>query len=343
MPIGRKKNLKIRTGARTASKGLEKELKRKAKRLAQDPTLALPKCTVEVPYFKKMERRLREVQALKDNRSALDKASKKGDKLVRAYAGTLLLLHEDRIQYLAVFRGPFGDVGYALRGQTNKEKLVGIQHYDDPRVKMMAYLDDVKKKKLFMFVLEKDLICTGTDPKPPDEIIDLLPKRLGKGMLREKDLIRSKDLPTGIIRQRKPWKEPYLVVSWKSAGIDIARSLSHASLNKDNAFATCATYMATPNISEHFSVKAVVNPICDSGESCPCHPTEKKDKKEGFLKRLGKVKEETDEQLYLQGKVMDHRYIEKARASYENRLEEDGRTVYIVENVCYGDSKKKLM
>ncbi len=343
MGIRGKKNYKVRTGARTTSKGLEKELKRKAKRLAQDPTLALPRCTVDVPLIKKLEKKLREVQSHKDNRSALEKLSKKGDRFVRAYAATLLLIHEDKIPYIAVFRGPFGDVGYALRGQTSKEKLVGIQHYDDPRIKMMAFLEEVKKGKLFMFVTENELICTGSVPKPPDEVLDLLPKRLGKGMIGGDSLIYSKDLEKKVVAKMEPWKEPYIVVHWLSAGMDIAKSLYHSRMNKDNTFATCASYMATSNISDYFDVDVIVKPVCKRGVGCGCDLPPKKEEKGSFLSRLGKVKEPTSKEQYLQGKVMDHRFIEKEYQEYLERLREEGKTVYIVENRCYGDSRKDLI
>jgi len=343
MSPGGKKNYKVRTGARTASKGLEKELKRKAKRLSQDPSLALPKCTVDVPYFKGLKKRLEEIQKHQDNKKALETASKKGDRLARAYAGTLLLLHEDKIPYLAVFKAPFGDVGYALRGSTSKEKLVGIQNYDNPRIKMMAYLEEVKKKKLFMFVTENEVICTGTDPKPPKEVLDPLPKRLGKGMKLSGKVIHSPDLKPGIVEKREPWKEPYLVVRWESANIEMARSLSFSLQNKDNTFATCASYMATDRISRYFSVDVMVRPKCDKGKGCVCDPPERVEKKESFLRRIGRVKESTSIEEYMEGKMMDHRLIEKEIDSYHQKLEEAGETVYIVGNTCYGSDPKRML
>ncbi|MDG6225918.1 MAG: hypothetical protein QCI82_10455 [Candidatus Thermoplasmatota archaeon] len=338
-----KKGMRLRTAARSVSKGMEKEIKRKATRLSQDVDLALPRCTVSVPYFNKIRKELKDVQRLKDNRSALERHSKKGDPLVKAYAGTLLLLHEDKIPYLAIFKGPFGEVVYAMRGSTPPEKLVGLQNYDDPRVKLMAYLDVVKSKGLFMFVTENELICTGKDPKPPKEVLDVLPKRLGKNMRRKEGLIFSSDLDPGRVVKRHPHADPYLIVRWKSADLDMARSYAHSIQNKDNMYATCASYMASPKISQFFSVESVVKPLCDRSADCPCNPPEKKPEKVSFLKRLGKVKEETDEDLYLQGKIMDHRLIEKAKDTYEASLKEAGRRVYIIGNICLGDDRSKLI
>ncbi|MBN1390269.1 MAG: hypothetical protein JXA22_06480 [Candidatus Thermoplasmatota archaeon] len=342
-PVGGKKNYKVRTGARTASKGLEKELKRKAKRLSQDPSLALPRCTVNVPYFRNLERKLEEVSRSKDNKRALEKASKKGDKLIRAYAATLILLHEEKIPYLAVFKSPFGDVGYAHRGETSREKLVGIQNYEDPRIKMMAYLEEVKKKRLFMFVTENEVICTGTDPMPPKEVIDALPKRLGKGMKRSGNVIHSPHIRANIVQKGEPWKEPYLVVSWDVADILMAKNLTYTLQNQDNTFATCASYMASEKISRYFSVEVNVRPICDHGTGCPCDPPARKEKKESFIQRLGKVKEQTSLEIYMEGKMMDHRLIEKELDDYRKRLEEVGETVYIISNRCFGSDHEAVM
>ncbi len=343
MSLGGKKNYKVRTGARTASKGLEKELKRKAKRLSQDPSLALPRCTVDVPYFKTLRKKLDEIQKFSDNKKALEKASKKGDRLARAYAATLLLLHEEKISYLAVFRTPFGDVGYALRGSTSREKLVGVQNYDNPRIKMMAFLEEVKKKKLFMFITEDEVICTGTDPSPPKEVIDPLPKRLGKGMKRTDALIHTPDLKPKMVNSKEPWSEPYIIINWESAKIKMAKTLSYTLQNKDNTFATCASYMATDKISNYFSVDVIVEPRCDSKGKCPCKPPEKTEEKESFLARLGKVKEATSKDQYMEGKMMDHRLIEKELDSYHERLTEMGENVYIVANRCYGSNPDSVM
>ena len=338
-----KKSYRVRTSARTASKGLEKELKMKAKKLARDPSLILPRCTVNVPYFNKLEKKLKSVQEYKDDRSKLVKYSKKGDRLVRAYAGTLLLLHEEKISYLAVFPSPFGEVGFAMRGTTDKEKLVGVQNYDDPRLKMMAYLKDVKKKKLFLFITDDELICTGDDPKPPKVVIDQLPKRIKGDVKRKGNIIFSKDLDPNTVEKRGPSKEPYLTVRWEPADITIAKSLTFARQNEDNTFATCAQYMASTKISNYFSVEAVVKPICDRGKKCPCNPPPKKEEKLSFIERLGKVKPPTNEETYLEGKLMDHRLIEKEWDDYHQRLIEVGETVYIVGNICYGGDRKKLI
>lgn len=338
-----KKNYKVRTGARTASKGLEKELKRKAKRLSQDPSLALPRCTTEVSHFKKLEKKLEEIQKVKDSKKALEKYSKKGDRLARAYAATLVLMHEEKIPYIAVLKTPFGEAGYALRGSTSREKLAGIQNYDNPRIKMMAFLDDVRKKKLFMFVTDDEVICTGSDPKPPKEILDALPRRLGKGIKKSGDIIHSPDLAPRDVRERRSLEHPYLIVEWTSAGIKMAKSYPYTLQNKDNTFATCASYMASAKMSRHFDLDVVVEPICEKKGDCACRPPPKEEKKGSFLERLGKVKEPTSKELYLEGKFMDHRLIEKEIDDYRDRLNEIGETVYIIGNRCYSDDADAML
>ena len=65
----------------------------------------------------------------------------RGDLLARAYAGTLLLASEGKAPYLAPFSTPFGNVTFAFRGKTRKEKLVAVQHFDEPKWLLLGVLD----------------------------------------------------------------------------------------------------------------------------------------------------------------------------------------------------------
>jgi hypothetical protein len=101
--------------------------------------------------------------------------------------------------------------------------------------------------------------------------------------------------------------------------------------------------MATDRISKYFTVQVIVRPKCEKGKGCVCDPPEKVEKKESFLRRLGKVKEATSIEEYMEGKMMDHRLIEKEIDAYHLKLEEAGETVYIIANTCYGSDPKKML
>ena len=140
--MNKPKRMRIRTGARTASKVQEKELISKAKKIRKNPDLILPACEHEGRcHFDKIRRQIGRVQSVADDDKKLAKLAKSGDQLARAYAATLLLSHSEKAPYLAVFRTPFGEVAYAMRGKVKKEKLIGVQHYDKPKWKLLSVLD----------------------------------------------------------------------------------------------------------------------------------------------------------------------------------------------------------
>ena len=180
--VDRSKGMRIRLRAKSTSKILEKELRRKARKLKDNPALILPKCGGECAHcpFEKLKRSLNKVVERADDPDALERLSRGGDKLARALAGFLKILHEERIPYLALLRTPGGEVGYAQRGKTPTEKMVAVQYYDRPSLKALGYLDYVKKKGLTMFITENALICTGKEPVLSDEVLKSLEKAFNK-------------------------------------------------------------------------------------------------------------------------------------------------------------------
>jgi len=171
--MSRKKNMRIRVNARIASKVREKDLMEKAKALMEDYELTLPECAITCNScpFKKTRARLEKISNYKDDSVKLAKFSNRGDRLARAYAATIGLVHEEKAPYLASAKYPGGTVMFALRGKTDKEKLIGVQNYDSPKWRVLAVLDLVKKKGLHFYSYGDDFICTGKQPKPPEGYI----------------------------------------------------------------------------------------------------------------------------------------------------------------------------
>lgn len=177
----RKKNMRIRVNARIASKVREKDLMEKAKALMEDPELILPECGAECGScpFKKTRARLQKIAKYKDDPARLAKFAKRGDRLARAYAATIGLVHEEKAPYLASAKYPGGTVMFALRGKTSKEKLIGVQNYDSPKWRVLAVLDLVKKKGLHFYSYGDKFVCTGKEPRPPREYIAFAAESVG--------------------------------------------------------------------------------------------------------------------------------------------------------------------
>ncbi len=177
----RKKNMRLRVNARIASKVREKDLMEKASALMEDPELILPECAAECGPcpFKKTRARLQKISRYKDDPAKLAKFAKSGDRLARAYAATVGLVHEEKAPYLASAKYPGGTVMFALRGKTNREKLIGVQNYDSPKWRVLGVVDLVKKKRLHFYSYGEEFICTGREPKPPAEYIAMAAGSVG--------------------------------------------------------------------------------------------------------------------------------------------------------------------
>jgi hypothetical protein len=166
---------RIRTGARAASKVQEKELIKKAKRLSRNPELIIPQCGGECRrcIFDKTRAQLRRVQQAMEagNERLLSGYAKHGDALARAYAATLSIALAGKAPYLAVFRTPFGEVPYAYRGKAKREKLIGVQYFDDPKLRLLSVVDLVHKRGLHIYSAKDTMTCTGREPKPPSQFV----------------------------------------------------------------------------------------------------------------------------------------------------------------------------
>ena len=133
-----KKHKRMKSFARTAPKSQEKYLIENAKKLQEDPFLLIPTCTEDTKkYFQKLRKQLTKIHQHRDNEAKLEKLShKKG--LDGALAGTYLLAISEKAPYLAALTFPTGDITYAVRGKADKEKLIGVQHFDDPVLRLFG-------------------------------------------------------------------------------------------------------------------------------------------------------------------------------------------------------------
>ena len=169
---GMRRKLRFR-GIKKTPKNLEKELLATSKRLADDPSLVVPKCLEEVrkPPFAKLEKRLDKVLRHKDDPERLIKLAGKGDQLVRAYAAAISLSASGTLPYLTTAELPMGTISFALRGKVDKEKLIGLQHFGDPDLRLLAYWDMAREEGYHVYSTENGLFCSITAPKAPAEYV----------------------------------------------------------------------------------------------------------------------------------------------------------------------------
>jgi len=313
-PIG-KRNMRLRVKARIASKVREKDLLEKAKALMEDPELILPECSEECVScpFRKTKARLERISRFKDDPRKLAKFSRSGDKLARAYAATIGLVHEEKAPYLASAKYPGGTIMFALRGRTAKEKLIGVQNYDSPRWRVLSVLDLVKKRGLHFYSFEDSFVCTGRYARPPEEYVEHAARSAGA----------TRAVEGGYACPHDPSSGDHINFDWKTSGKKVLLCDQCAAKNK-NTLSKLGEGMAVPNILSEFDIW-VERPLRQVAGSGACKDLLRMPVDREILER------------YQAGELADRELIEKHLESVKSRLEEKDQKVYVLGDRCFGD------
>ena len=171
----KKRKARLR-GTKTAGKFEQKKLIERMNAILENPRLVLPKTNKNdiggKIYDKVHEEMLLAKEQYKNPPSLISSifGKKPKDPLSKAYSASLSIL-DSGAPVMAVARFPHGEVNYVMRGYgVSKEKLIGIQNHHHRLWSRFAHLDYVKKYKLFIYSLEKGLVCTGDIPNYPKEL-----------------------------------------------------------------------------------------------------------------------------------------------------------------------------
>jgi hypothetical protein len=308
-----KKERAPKSFARTAPKSQEKYLIDNAKKLQQNPFLILPTCTDESKkYFQKLRKQITKIQQYHDNETKLEKLSnKKG--LDGALAGTLLLAISEKAPYLAALTFPTGDVTYALRGKAEKEKLIAVQHFDDPVFRLRGIKDLVFKKKLHVYSWDTGYVCTGKEAHPPAEFIDFIKNKIGFSSTN--DVVSCPHIPPEIARKKEYSLLNYLLIEWKSAHLIIALCENCVKTTKNTIF-TISKYMLQQNLSEDFSID-VITPVGKHGDFS--------------------IKQKAAHlQQYLSGAITDSEFMKQVSRSQEEHAKHQEEKILMLDGVSYG-------
>jgi len=327
----RSKGLRIRLRAKSTSKILERDLRKKARKLKGDPYLLLPTCMGECSRcpFEKMKRALRKVAEKADNPEALERLSRSGDKMARALAGFLKILHEERIPYLALARTPEGEVGYVQRGKAPTNMMIAVQYYDRPTLKALGYLDYVRKKGLTMFITERALLCSGGTPKINEDVERSISKafegKLKSGGGKGRSVLHCPHLEPGEIEDLASSENPYIRLSWSAGGLLIGICEECIREIGGNSYHRLGRVVMKKKLKKEVEVSVQVSPVKRS-EKCP----------------------EVDYTLpsiidYISGEMDDLTLIKRSKESYREILKSTKRRVFIARGVCYGDDPEVLL
>jgi len=298
-------------GVKNTPKVLERDLIENAKKLVADPELIIPKCSGEECRkcrFAKVRKKLMKVQGYHDNPDKLVKLASKGDQMVRAYAATISLAASGKIPYLSSAQLPTGEVSFAVRGTVDKEKLIGMQHFDDPDLRLLIYWDMARKYDLHIYSTEKGVFCSATGPKAPKEYVDEMLKAI------------ECEGPQGCGHSG----ESHIVVKWKSAGRDIV--MCHECIDDGNVVHDLSSRIAAPDHTDDFQSDVNVKFDCKADKCGKCDTS-------GGVGELA--------ERHRKGEVNDQEFL--AQASDKKRLALREKGAYVLGSECYGEDLDKFL
>lgn len=161
---------RVRTGAKTATKDQERDYLDRFERLAQDFSPLVPEWKGEgSDPFAPLAKRLARRQKKKDSPAWL-KWYARGKRLEHAYANTLLIRLGGKIPSFASMKFRGRDVKFILRGRGQRDKLIAIQNFEDPDVRLLGYIDVARSRKMVLVSLDEDLLAYPAGQGIPPEV-----------------------------------------------------------------------------------------------------------------------------------------------------------------------------
>ncbi len=302
-------------GVKATPKGLEKDLLDKSRRLSAEPSLLLPKCEQACRRcpFDKLLKKMEKIQRYGEDAEALISLASHGDQLVRAYAATISLAASGKIPFLTVKELPIGSVSFAIRGKVDQEKLIGVQYFDDPDLRLLAFWDIARDDDLHIYSEEAGLKCADS-PKAPKAFVQ---EALANAPYEIMD-----DMSCG-----HPDAPMALVLDWRSASKRITICSDCAS--DVNLLHGLTTRIAARDPTDDFEVNVRYAPRCVEHSECP-------------TKSPFSMSSEL-RSAYRKGSIDDATLISRYLVERKEALRRNSGELYILGNVCYGRDKEAFI
>jgi hypothetical protein len=168
-----------------SGKGATRQILNFARQARDDPDSLIPECAGECARCPReaLIQRLRKLSSMEGNKGGLEWASRWGGDLERSYASLVLIAAEDNIQAVANLKLGGKVVSYAVRGHPPALGVAGLQNWDDPEVRLLAYRKTAKKLGISIYSMDDSLLCTGSESRPPKDYLEEVARVAGYGGL----------------------------------------------------------------------------------------------------------------------------------------------------------------
>jgi hypothetical protein len=288
--------------------------------MAQDPGMLIPDCAGECSRCpsEKLLARLRRIHAKREEPEALRKLASSGKQLERGYASMLILALEESPIMFATAKLPGQDVPYTVRGKARKEILIGLQHFDDARLRLLAYSEYAIGNKLHIYSGGEQLLCTGRKAMYPRELVSEVVTCAGYSLAATPDGIGCGHRDAGCL----------LRVRIVSAGITITLCRQCASA-KQNMHAALASRVLCRRPDDDFDISLVHDIRCSKGGVCS---VPERPRAAGELVKR-----------YREGGISDRAVLEDYEAGVRKELERAGNTIYVLGDTCFEDDSEAFI
>ena len=300
------------------------DLVARAKLLRESVGPLLPRLTPDCPpdRFERRRAELEEVRAVADDAKRLERLSRWGDPMARAYAGLLRYAIDPEPPVLAPFPLPTGEVSFATLARTDREAEVAVQLGEDPTRLLLGYIDWARKGFHF-FAGRRTLWCTGRSNRPPEEfraekIADLPYRLAAQGPGRR---FLCPHLGSGESR-------PFLEVGWAGDG-SVFRVCRKCAKDDRHLLSSLSDGTASPDPSAEFPVRTELNVACSAGSECV----------HADLPPLSRALEHQ----YEIGRVGDSELLDRYVAEAKRRIEHTDRPTFVARGACYGNDVGRFL
>lgn len=168
--MAEKKRLRMR-GVKQASKREEEDILGRSAELAANPGILRPMCAGNCRkcVFDKVFKDIGKAASHRgDEKTLLKLADRGGDNLARAYAGTISVDAAGKIPLLATAVIAGDRIPYVVRGSVRANFLIGCQHYDDPKLRLLYYNELIRDEKLHLYSWDENVVCSDKPNMPED-------------------------------------------------------------------------------------------------------------------------------------------------------------------------------
>ncbi len=303
-----------RGSVRTGTKRVTERIRANAEYLEEHPEHAVPDCQGGCPlfcYFKRARKGVDRRHGMIGDDDKLQRWSKWGNKLARAYAVVLRIAASDEgaLEYLQNVSTHQGSAPIAPWGSAPALALVGMQHRHDPSLRLLSAIPFVGSDDLVV-ATEEGMICSH-DGSIPEAAVELLLE----------DLPVEKASPSLARCEHVPdeWTDAtYIEIGWSAAGLRLRVCQRCV---EGNLLAQLQSVVVAKEILEHVDVRVQL-PRLDDPEG-------------GHAPEVDWHLPGTVLEAYSSGEMSDEQLIEEARRARRFAVEGlaepmivEGRTLY---------------